>query len=77
MKRKEFRKRQNQNYVRLVIAIIAVLIFLFLTFDLVLTDSISDFGYFRFVLVLVWPSVFSILFWKFMVEERNLKDLGK
>ncbi|MEP1097416.1 MAG: hypothetical protein ABJG78_20025 [Cyclobacteriaceae bacterium] len=77
MKKKELRKRKNQNYARLIIAIIGVLIFLFLTFDLVVTDSISDFGYGRFLIVLIWPSVISILFWKFMEEERKLKDLVK
>ncbi|MEP5614306.1 MAG: hypothetical protein ABJP45_18795 [Cyclobacteriaceae bacterium] len=77
MKKKELRKRQKQNYGRLVIAIIALLMFLFLTFNLVITDSISEFGYGRFLIVLIWPCVFSILFWKFMVEEKNLKDLGK
>jgi len=77
MKKKELKKRQNQNYVRLAIAIVGVLIFFFLTFDLVVTDSISAFGYGRFLVVLVWPSVISILFWKFMAEERKLKDSSK
>lgn len=77
MDKKEFKQRQNQNIARLATAIIGVLIFIFLVFELVATDSVSIFGYFRFVLVLVWPSIFSILFWKFMVEERKLKDLNR